>query len=83
MLTYIKFNVWGSERNNPWFKPWFNILNSNFERMYSNSTSSITVTPEKYCAEQYLKAYGYIVEIYDFTQKNSLIRYQIPFIIIF
>ena len=51
--------------------------------MYSNSTSSITVTPEKYCDEQYLKAYGYIVEIYDFTQKNSLIRYQIPFIIIF
>ena len=49
--------------------------NSNFERMYSNSTASITVTPEKYCSEENLKAYGYIVEIYDFTQKNSLIRY--------
>ena len=46
--------------------------------MYSNSTFSITVTPATYCAEQYLKAYGYIVEIYDFTQKNSLIRYLIP-----
>ena len=46
--------------------------------MYSNSTASITVTPEKYCSEENLKAYGYIVEIYDFTQKNSLVRYLFP-----
>jgi len=50
----------------PHQKYWFEIF---LDRM-----ETTTITPERYCVETRLKAYGHILEIYDFTQNTSPIR---------
>ena len=73
---FIK-GLWSLINVQRWSLVWMPNLKFKFWT-YSNSTYSITVTPERYCAEPDLKAYGHILEIYDFTQTNSPIRYLIP-----
>ena len=81
--TIIQENYWSFYLSEPFKNGHFNVRHplwiiSTKNLSVCNCTYSILVTPERYCVETRLKAYGHILEIYDFTQNTSPIRYLIP-----